>query len=212
MLDKTGFTAPPVRRSPLEHRLPISSNDGRTALLERKFTGKLIMRGEAGQISPLIEAAIGAALPVAPCTSAVSATFTILWLGPSEWMLLTPENDEGATAEKLQFALGGVPHQITDVTDHYTIIRLSGERSRDMLMKLTTLDTHPARFPSGAAKGSMFGRVPATLHLTADSPDCFDLVIRRSHADYLWRLLALAGYEYGFPEQEAAGRVKLATP
>jgi hypothetical protein len=44
-----------------------------------------------------------------------------------------------------------------------------------------------------------------------DAPD-FDLIIRRSHADYLWCLLALAGREFGLPEQKPEGRVKLATP
>ena len=215
MLDKTGFVAPPMRRSPLEHRDPISSGDGLASLAERKFIGKLIIRGDAEHIGPPMEAAIRVALPTAPCTSAVAGELTALWLGPSEWMLLTPENDESAIAEKAVSALNGIHHQLADVTDYYTMIRLSGEKAREMLMKLTTLDMHPASFPPGMVKASIFGRVPATLHIPAmpaGEAENFDLFIRRSHADYLWCLLALAGYEYGLPEQKPEGRVKLATP
>ena len=66
-----------------------------------------------------------------------------------------------------------------------------------------------------SVKGSIFGRVPAVLYCpaaaNAAAPE-FDLIIRRSHADYLWCLLALAGYEYGLPEQKPEGHVKLAAP
>jgi heterotetrameric sarcosine oxidase gamma subunit len=108
------------------------------------------------------------------------------------------------------------PHfQLADVTDHYTIIRLRGTHARQVLMKLTTLDMHPRAFAEGAVKGSIFGRVQAKLHLpageSAGAPG-FDLIVRWSHADYLWCLIALGGREYGLPEQVPAGRVTLAVP
>ncbi len=215
MLDATGFVSQPVRRSPLEHRQPISSGNGEATLTERKFIGKLIIRGDAGQIGPLMESASGITLPTVPCTSVVAGERIALWLGPSEWMLLTPESEERTVSTAIETALAGQYHQVTDVTDYYTVIRIGGAKAREMLMKLTTLDMHPAKFPEGAVKGSIFGRVPAVLHCptgaSADAPD-FDLVIRRSHADYLWCLLALAGREYGLPEQTPDGRVKLAVP
>jgi heterotetrameric sarcosine oxidase gamma subunit len=126
-------------------------------------------------------------------------------------MLLTPENAEIEMASTIAVALGQQHHQLADVTDFYAMIHIGGGKSRDMLMKLTTLDMHPAKFPQGAVRGSVFGRVPAVLHCPADTTAAeFDLIIRRSHADYLWCLLALAGREFGLPEQKPAGRVRLA--
>jgi heterotetrameric sarcosine oxidase gamma subunit len=215
MLDATGFVAQPVRRSPLEHRQPISSGDGEATLAERKFIGKLIVRGDAMQIGPLMESATSIVLPAEPCTSSVAGERIALWLGPSEWMLLTPESEERTISAAIETALAGQHHQITDVTDYYTVIRVGGAKARKMLMKLTTLDMHPSKFPEGAVKGSIFGRVPAVLHCPAGAraePSDFDLIIRRSHADYLWCLLALAAREYGLPEQTPEGRVKLAMP
>jgi heterotetrameric sarcosine oxidase gamma subunit len=215
MLDRAGHITQPVRRSPLGHREPIATADGHTHLAEKPFTGKLILRGDHAEISPLLESAPGIALPAEPCGSARSGDVAALWLGPSEWILLTPENDERALAAEIETSLRPVHHQTVEVSDYYTIISIGGEHSRNMLAKLTTLDLHPRAFAAGAVKGSIFARVPAILHGstdgTADAPG-FELIIRWSHADYLWCLLALAGREFGLPEQRPEGRVTLAPP
>lgn len=214
MLDKTGYAAPPTRRSPLGHRDTIQAGDGRARLSERPMIGKLIIRGAADDIGPALESQAGIALPADACTSAESQDGTLLWLGPSEWMLHCGEGDERVMMATIETALTGIHHQVVDVTDYYTIIRVSGPASRDMLQKVTTLDLHPRSFPAGAIKGSIFGRVPSVLHRPAnegsDEDPVFDLIIRGSHADYLWCLIAWAGREYGLPEQTPEGRVKLA--
>ena len=215
MLDKTGYVAPPSRRSPLAHRSSISSPGGGTQLSEQAFSGKLILRGEAPQIAPPLTEQAGITLPTTPCISAATESCTALWLGPSEWMLLTAEGEEKTLLATMENALKGIHHQLVDVTDYYTIIQLSGAHSREMLAKLTTLDLHPRAFPDGAVKGSIFGRAPATLYQRpTDGTEAasFEIIIRRSHADYLWCLLALAGREFGLPEQQPEGRVKLAEP
>lgn len=215
MLDKTGYVTPPSRRSRLAHRSPISSKDGGAKLAEQPFGGKLIVRGEAPQIVAPLTEQTGITLPTTPCTSASMEPCTALWLGPSEWMLLTAESEEKTLLATIKNTLDGIHHQLVDITDYYTMIRLSGAHSREMLAKLTTLDLHPRAFPEGAVKGSIFGRLPATLYrrpLENAEEASFELFIRRSHADYLWCLLALAGREYGLPEQQPEGRVKLAEP
>jgi heterotetrameric sarcosine oxidase gamma subunit len=216
MLDKTGHVASPERRSPLSHREALASSDGSTHLMERPFVGKLIVRGQFSQIVAVLEAEHDIILPSTACTSSVCDRSTVLWLGPSEWMLLVAEGEEKGLLDVLEKALTGIHHQTVDVTDYYTVIRLSGIHSRIMVAKLTTLDLHSRSFPPGAVKGSIFGRVPAILHRPDEHEDrsgaIFDLIIRWSHADYLWCLLALAGREHGFPEQTPKGQIRLAAP
>jgi heterotetrameric sarcosine oxidase gamma subunit len=213
MPEKARSGVPTVRHSPLAHREAISSGNGLASIRERKFIGKLIIRGDAELIGSQLQKSAGVMLPTIPCTTTTAGELTTLWLGPSEWMLLTPEDVETELRSTIAAALRQYHHQITDVSDHDTIIRAGGAKSREMLMKLTTLDLHPEKFPQGAVKGSVFGRVSAVMHCphgaTKGASD-FDLIIRRSHADYLWRLLALAGREFGLPEQKAAGRGQLA--
>jgi sarcosine oxidase subunit gamma len=210
MLDRTGYIEPPSRRSPLEHRPSVSADSGAIELSERKFIGKIILRGDAAKVAPLLEGISLPALPLAPCTSAMTGEATVLWLGPSEWMLLTPENGERALIARIEEAVRNVHHQLVDLTDYYTIIHVSGERAREALMKLTTLDLHLRQFPAGAVKGSVLGRVNAILHSPPSlggEPSGFDLIIRWSQADYLWCLLCSAGREYGLPRQLPEGRV-----
>jgi sarcosine oxidase subunit gamma len=94
MPDTPANATTPVRRSPLSHRQPIASGNGEIDLAERRFIGKLIVRGDATQIAPILQATSGIALPTVPCTSTVAGDLTALWLGPSEWLLLTPEGRE----------------------------------------------------------------------------------------------------------------------
>jgi heterotetrameric sarcosine oxidase gamma subunit len=173
----------------------------------------LIVRGDAAQVGPLLRENAGIELPSAPCTSTTADRVSVLWLGPSEWMVITLDGEEKRLLTTIETALAGIHHQTVEVSNYYTAIRVGGTCRRDMLMKLTTLDLHPRSFPEGAVKGSIFGRVPATLFRPPGEyagGDNFELIIRWSHADYLWCLLAAAGREYGLPEQIPAGRVKLA--
>ena len=86
-----------------------------------------------------------------------------------------------------------------------TAIDLAGPKARGMLMKLTTLDMDRSAFTEGEVAGSNFGAAQATLWQTASDEEkggpVFRLFVRRSMADYLWCLLAEAGFEWGMPRQ-----------
>ncbi len=204
--------AGPYLRGPLAHREAISAGGGAAALTPLGGGARFILRGDAGVIGGAL-AEQGLMLPEAACTMTSGETARALWLGPDEWMILPADGKEPSVAEAVSTACAGTHHQLVDVSDYYTDIGVSGVRARELLSKLTTLDMHARSFQAGEVKGSMFGRVPATLRLEPDAvPEAFTLTIRWSHADYLWCQLALAGREYGLPAQEPIGRVTLAYP
>jgi len=130
----------------------------------------------------------------------------MLWLGPDEWMLVTEPGSEEALFDQLKDALSETHCQLVDVSDQLTNIELSGARAREILMKLTTLDLHPRQIGPGDVAGTTFGSVTATLFVTDDvkkhETQRFQLIVRRSVADYMWCLLAEAGREFGLPEQQ----------
>ncbi|MGQ7792863.1 sarcosine oxidase subunit gamma [Faunimonas sp. B44] len=194
----------PVRRSPLHHRRAIEATAGAVRMCERRFLGKYILRADGGTAGPLLHTALGLDLPLEPLASSVAGDTAWLWMGPDEWMLVTAPGDGFERAEAARAALDGERHQLTDVGDYYTAIEVAGPRSRDLLMKLTTLDLHPRTFAAGMVAGSMFGRVNALLWLKGDglaAGPVFQLFIRWSHADYLWCVLAACGREWGMPQE-----------
>ncbi len=204
--------AAPYMRGPLAHREAISGGGGAAALTPLSGGTRFILRGDAATIGPKLGEQ-GVTLPEAACTMTTGDMARLLWLGPDEWMIIPVDGKGDALSDAVRSACEGAHHQLVDVSEYYAEIGVSGARARDLLAKLTTLDMHPRGFQAGQVKGSMFGRVPATLRLEPDAvPEAFALTVRWSHADYLWCQLALAGREYGLPAQEPIGRVTLGYP
>lgn len=194
--------ASPVRRSPLAHRGPIEGNGARIA--ERPFLGKFVLRADRHEAVERLRVGLGLGLPFDACTSSTNGETAFLWMGPDEWMLVTPPGAAEARRREAADVLAGTHHQLVDVSDYYTVIQVAGARARELLMKLTTLDLHPRAFRPGMVAGSIFGRANATLWQMPEEEagePVFRLFIRWSMADYLWCLIADAGREWGVPEQ-----------
>lgn len=185
------------RRSPLGHRHAAAAPGGALRLSEVPFTGKLILQGDAAALRE----ASGLPLPEAGRIGG-SDRVEILWLGPEEWMLLCPPDEETALANALQRRLDATPHQLVDVSDQYTVVAMSGSAAGDVLAKLTTLDLHEREFPEGRVAGSLFGRIQAVLARTNSG---LRLLVRWSVAAYLYDLLIDAGKEYGLAEETPDG-------
>lgn len=196
----------PQRRSPLYGRATIADPDGKSRLEERKFLGKLILRGDYDQVRGGVRKVLGLDLPKTSPNTASGDNADILWLSPDEWMIVTEPDGEGAIAASLGEALAGVHHQIADVSDYYTTICLSGAAAREILMKLTMLDVHRRCFKAGEVRGTMLMHSQATLYQRIDDDTeagpGFDILVRWSMADYLWCLIAECGREFGLPGQK----------
>lgn len=202
-----------LRMSPLEHRAPIAAG-GMVTLQQLPFVGKFLLRGKADILAAKVKKVMSLSLPVKPCSSSSDEICSILWLGPDEWMVITPPETEKALMADLHKAFSKVSYQLADVTDYYTILELGGQKSRELLMKLTPLDMHARAFQAGEVRGTNLGHAQSTLYLrsegeakgekSASSQEdeaVFWLTIRWSMTDYLWCLLAHAGREWGLAEQ-----------
>ncbi|MEJ8573077.1 sarcosine oxidase subunit gamma [Microbaculum marinum] len=193
------------RRSPLGHRKPIRAMEGAARMVELPFIGKLALRVDPQADNGAVRRALGVPLPADACTATRQDETAILWIGPDEFWVITPRDGEAGSAKALEKELATIHHQVVDVTSYYTVIELAGPRAAEMLMKLTTLDLHRRAFVAGQVAGSMFGAAQATLwQVEGDEVDggpTFRLLVRRTMADYLWCLLAEAGFEWGMPKQ-----------
>ncbi|MDF1722758.1 MAG: sarcosine oxidase subunit gamma family protein [Minwuia sp.] len=195
----------PVRRSPLAHRKPASAPDDLLHLSERAFDAKIVLRGTPDILGPALAEVAGVEMPE-PTRSTTSDRHRLLWQSPDEFLLLGPKDTELALLDALQAALDGAHVQIVNVSDYHTTLVLAGPKARETLMTLSTLDLHPRGFTVDQVAGTTFGHALGWLVQTADDEaeggPVFEILVRWSHADYLFCELTHGARAFGMPESK----------
>ena len=173
-------------------------DDASVIISERPFLGHLNLRGDAEDagFTSAAGAALGLALPMEPNTVAVNGALLALWLGPDEWLVVTPPSAQTRLSDSLEAALDGKHAAVTDVTGGQTVITLSGPRARDVLAKGCPLDLHPAVFKPGHCAQTLVAKANVTIRCVDDSQS-FELIVRRSFTEYVALWLHDAAQEYG---------------
>ncbi|MGU7774882.1 sarcosine oxidase subunit gamma [Burkholderia sp. MR1-5-21] len=157
---------------------------------ERPFLDLVNVRGELSDPAfvDAFERVVGCRPPAAPNTVARSAEYDVLWLGPDEWLVRSNGPVQaGALEAKLAEAVQGSYAAAVDVGSGYTVVEVSGEHVRDVLARGCPLDLHPRLFKPGQCAQSHFFKASVTLVPTGD--DTFEIVVRRSFADYFVRIM-----------------------
>lgn len=155
---------------------------------------QLNLRGDADdeRFATAVKNGLGQALPTSP-NSATFGAHRVYWLGPNEWLIITESN---SLADDLQKSLGEVSSALNDVSGGQVILRVVGPQVRDILARGCTLDFHPQVFTGGMCAQSGLAKASVLIGLV-NSDDVFDIVVRRSFADYLVRWLQHTGKEFG---------------
>ena len=178
------------------------AGDPGVTMTERPFRGYVNLRG--GLAGPGLAEAVGSVLgievPLRPNTVAAAGEVLVCWLGPDEWMAVVGADREGELISSLRSALEGRHAAATDITGNQTTINLAGRRARDLLAKGCTLDLHPTVFAPGQCAQTNLAKAAVLLIPRSNdrSFQSFDVVVRRSFADYLAHWLEHSGREYGF--------------
>ena len=190
----------PAPRSPLASLADALAATGASdAVLAEQARARLNLRLDPEDADALAAAgaALGGALPLAPNTAATTADgWSVLWLGPDEWLASGPVAGAGALADALGSALAGKHHAVGDVSAMYATLTLSGPRAREVLMKGCRLDLHPRAFSAGSCVQTALARTQAILHQTGDAPT-YEITVRNSFSVYLATWLLDAAAEYG---------------
>ncbi len=172
-----------------------SANAG-VRLREKKLLGHLTLRGDGADaaFAAGVQQALGLELPL-PLGISASGETSLQWVSPDQWLLIVPAGEEVAAELRLREALSGQHIQVVNVSGGQTLLELSGPRVREVLMKSTTYDVHPDRFPVGKAVGTHFAKAGCTIRHVAEGR--WELLVRRSFSDYFWLWLQDAAAEYG---------------
>lgn len=164
----------------------------------RRLTGIACvnLRGNAHNVdfSGAVANATGLALPLTPNT-VVSGDCDIFWLGPDEWLLVGGQAETSRISQSLEKELLGRHASLNDLSGGLSSFRLDGKGARQLLSKGCTLDLHPSVFSIGACAQTGLAKASVLLRPLAGECD-FQLLVRRSFADYLWQWLLRAGRDY----------------
>lgn len=195
MADTRGKAAAPAEDSPLEGRPGAGADTA--VMVGHPHTGKINLRGDPADQAFLdaVRDAVGAAPPTDTNTVASAGQNEILWLGPDEWLVVTPEGGQGTMETALGEALAGQHVSVVDTTDARTMIRLHGAHARDVLMKGCPLDLHPRAFGPGQCGQTIIAKADVLIHQRDDAPT-YDIYVPCSFARYLWDWLVDAAKEF----------------
>lgn len=186
-------------RSPLAGL--VGPTGGPVTFEERPFVGKISLRGDPANASFMTAAAkvLGASLPTEPLSFLDHDGYRIHWVGFDHWMIYAPEGAEGPLKAKLDAALEDIHHAAVDVSDYYTVIRVSGFKARALMQKGCPLDLHPRAFGPGRCAGTVFHHAAIFVAQTDaldDGSATYDVQIRWSFAQYLWDYFADGAREW----------------
>lgn len=157
------------------------------------LAARFVLRARpAGRLAACVP--LGLSLPVVACRSAVAGQRAALWLGPDEWLILTPVAEGEALATSLGAALAAEPHSLVDVSDRQIGLLLEGPRATDMLSSGCPLDLDVSAFPVGMCSRTVFAKSEIVLWRTA--AEAWRVEVWRSFAGYVRGLLTDAATEY----------------
>ncbi len=156
---------------------------------ERAFLDLVNLRGDGSDPAfvDAVEQVTGTRVPTQPNTVSSGLNCSLVWLGPDEWFVRSSLPQAPVFETKLAQALNGQFASVVDVGSGYTVFEIRGTRVREVLARGCPLDLHPRRFKEGQCAQSLFFKAAVVLMPTR--PDAFDVIVRRSFADYVCRMM-----------------------
>jgi len=168
-------------------------------LREVPFVELVNLRGnpENADFTAAIQNTIGIILPTEPNTTAESDHYCVMWLSPDEWIIRAKEPQADDLPARLNLALQGIFCAVTDQSSAYSVLQLSGPKALCILAKGCPLDLHPRVFDTGQCAQSHYYKTSVLLRRTrGGADDCWEMIVRRSFADYAVRMLMDGMWEY----------------
>jgi len=162
------------------------------SMKEKTPVVKINMRGniENKEFASKVEKILRIILSNKACSTSSKEKITSLWLGPNEWLLVSNNEitKETNTCELEQVLFDNISKTnlgaITNVTDHFTIFKLSGSNIFEVLSKGCPFDFSSEDFGNNKVVQTILNHVDVTIHRKNEND--VDLYVRRSFAGYLW--------------------------
>lgn len=185
---RSAFTGLPARSGRAEGEPGVTVRPRDDLALARLIARK----GRAGDLAAAVRARYGLDLPSTPKRVAQGG-LALIWSGPGEWLAVAEDGRD--LARELSDAIGAFA-AVSDQSDGLAVLRVSGLRARDALIKGVGLDLHPRAFGPGDAAVTVIAHIGAQLWQLDDRPS-YEIAAYRSFAGSLWRWLEASAAEFG---------------
>jgi heterotetrameric sarcosine oxidase gamma subunit len=152
-------------------------------------------KGQAAALSAAVRKAYGLDLP-ASSRVAQGAAVRFIGYGPGQWLAVSEALANEALASELAARLQGLA-SVSDQSGGRTVLRVTGNRARDVLAKGLPIDLDPRAFPLGGAATSAISHIGLQLW-QADDTRSYDIAIFRSLSESFWRWLTASAAEFGY--------------
>ena len=160
---------------------------------ELSLSGKINIRGKSSdkEFMKNIGSALNLVLPIEPNVRIFNNNISIMWLGPNEWLVITPENEKDGIISLLKSNLNPQKTAITDVSFNRTILRLEGEKVYTLLSKFLVANLEKILKTNFSVAQTIFIKIPVLFvrNNTDEEPTSLDLHLNRSHTKYVYELL-----------------------
>ena len=180
-----------------------SIEDCGVTALDRDGLGLVTIQCRKGQRTTLeakVQAEYGVALSAGPQRIA-RGDIAFIGTGPNTWLAIS-EHAVNDFAIELQQKLEGLV-SVTDQSDGYAVLRLTGPKVRNTLAKGVPIDLHDRVFGPGMAASTILSHVGIILWRLpdADSQPVFEIAVFRSLASSLSHFLSQSAAEFGLNSQ-----------
>jgi len=127
--------------------------------------------------------------PTEPNTSSGNENFNILWLSPDEWLLYSNDNidlkNNNSLEDELFNEISNVKlGAVTNVTDHWIMINLKGEKVFELLAGGCPFNFNDFKNLKGSVTQTLVNHIDVIIH-NKDIND-LNLFVRRSFSEHLW--------------------------
>ena len=150
---------------------------------------QFVFRGP-GETALLAGQAFGVALPNQACRAARAGDRAALWLGPDEWLLISPPDPAVQVETIIAGALGDTPYSIVGVGHRNFALQIEGPRAARVLNAGCPLNLDLEAFPDGMCTRTVLAKAQVVLWRTG--PETFYIGVWRSFAPYVWDYLVEA--------------------
>lgn len=152
----------------------------------------VVRKGRTDDLAVAMRSRYGLDLPTTP-KRVEQGGLAFIWSGPAQWLAVAEDGRD--LARELVDAIGAFA-AVSDQSDGLAVLRVSGPRARDALIKGVGLDLHPRAFGPGDAAVTVISHIGPQLWQLDDRPT-YEIAIYRSFAGSLWRWLEASAAEFG---------------